>query len=159
MDIEWPTTLAINAYTGAMQADGAVSAAANRWILTNGPEPVRAFLKPPPAANFNDWTDPRVGWGLVLPERPGQSDSDLVSGDDAPEPIRELLKKRSQILGSPARVLRYRPESPDRFRFLRNYRDRKDLAISGSPTGIAPGCLPCYVLIAASPEQIPWELQ
>lgn len=142
MDMEWPTTLAINAYTGEKQADSAVGAAANRWVLNNAPEPVRAFLKPSPAANPNDWRDPRVGWGLVLPEKPGLSAADLASGDDAPEPIRELLKARSQALGGPAPVLRYRPESPNRFRFLRNYRDGKDLAISGSPLGVGPGCLP-----------------
>jgi hypothetical protein len=159
MELEWPTTLAINAYTGARQADGIVSDSAKRWVLTNAPEPVRAFLKPPPAANPNDWRDPRIGWGLVLPEKPGQSVSDLASGDDAPEPIRQLLKQRSQELDSPVPVLRYRPESPNRYRYLRNYRDEKDIAISGSPPGVASGCLPRYLLIFASPTEIPWELQ
>ncbi|QPK65364.1 hypothetical protein IVG45_10725 [Methylomonas sp. LL1] len=159
MDFEWPTTLTINAYTGTGQANGIVSDAAKRWVLTNAPETVRTFLKPPPEADPNDWHDPRVGWGLVLPEKPGQSNSDLKSGDDAPEPIRQLLKQRSQDLGFPVPVLRYRPESENRYRFLRNYRDEKDIAISGSPPGVMPGCLPRYLLIFASPTEIPWELQ
>jgi len=159
MEIELPTVLAINAFTGTKQAEGVVSSEAKRWILNNAPEKVRTFLKPPPLANLNDWRDPQVGWGLILPEKPGLSSSDLASGNDAPEPIQDLLRERSRILGHPAPVLRYRPESPDRFRFLRNYRDSKDLAISGSPIGVAAGCLPWYLLICAPPAEIPWQLQ
>jgi hypothetical protein len=151
---DWPERLTINAWTGAAAAGSSPDDKANRWVLRTRPPEVRTFLKPPPLADPANWRDPRVGWGLVLAEKPGVSEADLASGADAPGPIRDLLAARA-----PAPVFRYRPGWPERFRLLRNYRDHKDVAISGSPPGVGPGALPRYLLLYGGPEEIPWELQ
>src|SRR5205085_1792161 len=65
----------------------------------------RTFLKPPPPADERDWRDPRVGWGLVLPNRHGLTDEQLATADDAPEPIRELVRRRDN-----APVFRVHPD-------------------------------------------------
>jgi hypothetical protein len=59
-----------------------------------------------------------------------------------------------------APVFRYAPTSAHRFTHLRNYTSRKDIAIDRrSPTGVAPDALPQYLLLYASPAEIPWEFQ
>ena len=54
---------------------------------------------PPDPAN---WRDPRVGWGLILPESAGLTDDQLAGAGDAPEPIQALVAARQ------GKVLRYR---------------------------------------------------
>lgn len=152
----WPDTLSINAYLGEDKraVSGLISDQAKSWTLRNAPPTVRTFLKPPTPADPRNWRDSRIGWGLVLAESAGCSEADLASGADAPEPIQALLKVRGN-----APVFRYRPDWQHRFRLLRNYATQMDVAISGSPTGTAPGALPSYLLIYGTPEQVPWELQ
>lgn len=159
-DYEWPESLAVNAYTGSDgPLSGRISNRADRWVLGNGPPEVRPFLKAPEAVNERDWTDPRVGWGLVLPERPGLTTATLANGADAPQPIRDLLEERGMRMGQPAPVFRYRPNSNNRLRLLRNYRDQMDISITGSPRGIRSGALPQYLLIYGTPAEIPWDIQ
>jgi hypothetical protein len=159
----WPSSLVINAHTGDKQAvAGNLDTDARRWVLRVEPTRVKTFLKPPVPADPNDWRDPRVGWGLILPKKPGLSDSELAGAADAPKPIQKLLAARSDALrtpGGPAPVFRYVPNSKNRSLLLRNYRDGKDLDINGSPPGVAPGCLPRYLLIYGTPEEIPWDFQ
>lgn len=107
----------------------------------------------PAAPSPRDWADPAVGWGLILPERPGLSTSQSATADDAPEPIRELLKARS------GRVFRYRTDSKSRRWTLRDYSIPSDLFIAASPPGTGSGELPMYLLIYATPAEIGWEVQ
>jgi hypothetical protein len=144
----------MNAWTGDEVASGAISSRAQSWTLKTKPPEIKRFLRVPLSANPADWRHPDVGWGLVLPERPGLSPEQLATGTDAPEPIQALLKDRKG-----ATVLRYRPDSVNRFTHLRNYASQRDVAISGSPRGLGSNALPQYLLIYGSPAEIPWEMQ
>ncbi len=154
--MEWPDRLTMNAWTGdkgTTAVSGRLAEGAVPWTLKE-PVEYKRYLLPMPVADPNDWRDPRVGWGLVLRDRPGRSQSDLASGADAPAPIRKLLEARPA-----APVLRYSLQTADPLGFLRDYKNRQDLDIAGSPQGTAPGEIPRYLLICGSPEEIPWKLQ
>jgi hypothetical protein len=102
----------------------------------------------------SDWRDPNVGWGLVLPDDPNLSARRSANAADAPEPIRELLRRRPG-----ATVLRYRAGSPARARLLWDATSEVDVSIASSRLGVSAGCLPKYLLIYADPGRIPWSLQ
>ena len=153
--MKWPTELSINAWTGEEVEPTEPDAKALAWVLGQGPHRVSQFLAPPAEADPRDWTDPEVGWGVILPEKTGLSKADLASGADAPEPIRKLIKERDN-----APVFRYRATSKKRFTFLHNYRSGKSIAIDPrSPQGVGPESIPRYLLIYASPHEIPWAFQ
>jgi hypothetical protein len=106
------------------------------------------------AVDLANWKHSQVGWGIVLPERADVPGIDKSAGADAPEPIRALLAARA-----PAPVLRYDPSLPSGK--LRRY-DATGKASDLSYTGIrgtGPNAMPRYLLIVASPEQIPWSAQ
>ncbi|HEY6407102.1 MAG TPA: hypothetical protein VIY29_06530 [Ktedonobacteraceae bacterium] len=150
-----PTTLNINAWNGESFATAAVSAQSLDWVTGTKQLHVTESLGPPADADPADWRDPSVGWGLILPERPGLSSDELSTGSDAPESIRQLLKQRNN-----APVFRYRPASPNRFTLLRNYAAGKDISIDPAvPSGVGTDALPQYLLIYGSPAQIPWDFQ
>ncbi|MEM9596501.1 MAG: hypothetical protein AAGD06_19695, partial [Acidobacteriota bacterium] len=134
---------------------GDASARAEAWALGDISR-VAPNLRPAKPPNPNDWRDPRVGWGLILAEPDGFSRQELIDAVDAPAPIRELLAKRPD-----APVLRYRPqfEPKHRFTMLRDWKNGTDVALDGSPVGVAPGSLPQYLLIYGSPDQVPWDIQ
>lgn len=100
-----------------------------------------------------DWRDPRVGWGVVLPEPPGADPAALGTADDAPEPVRALVAARS------GKVLRYRPGAALGAWTLRDYAGGGDLLTAASPPGTGPKQLPMYLLICAGPAEIPWSVQ
>jgi hypothetical protein len=152
-----PTELQINAWTGDGRA-GVTSALGEdsvRWALERYGEPLPKLLAPDVPADPRNWRDPAVGWGLVLPDVDGLSDTEKARGQDAPEPIRALLAARP---GSP--VLRYRHGL--RFTQIRRYyedRPAQDLSLSASARGVGPGELPRYLLIYGHPGAIPWQFQ
>jgi hypothetical protein len=150
-----PQKLKLNAWTGNVQApaEGTMADEALSWIL-GGRVPYEQFLAPETPANLTDWKDPRVGWGVILPEQPGTAQADLLSNADAPPPIRDLLAHRGD-----APVFRFRRNAADVYNLLRNYKAGKDVTISGSPRGTAPDALPYYLLICGSPADVPWQLQ
>jgi hypothetical protein len=154
--VAWPQQLRINAYMGdgPRAASGAVGNQAKRWPLRNAPPVVRSFLRPPPPANPRKWDDLAVGWGVVAVEKPGASPEELAAGTDLPEPIQQLRKDRGN-----APLFRFRPGWDQRFRLLRNYEAKADVAIGQSPTGSGRECIPRYLLIYGQPEEVPWELQ
>lgn len=150
-----PTTLTINAWTGEGVASGNISAQARDWLLGTEVAQGAGTLAPSDDPNLANWQDPSVGWGLVLPYRKDLAPAQLATGDDAPEPIRTLLKARNN-----APVFRYQPDSPDRFTLLTNYATGQDITISPeTANGVAAGELPYYMLIYGTPAEIPWELQ
>ena len=153
-----PAALSVNAWTGnGTPATSPLAPGALGWALgAQGAAPLR-LLAPEAEADPRDWRDPRVGWGLVLPDTSGLDDAAKARGEDAPEPLRQLLAARP---GSP--VLRYVDDPRLRYSHLRRHyahRGAQDIALSGAERGIADGRLPRYLLIAAGPDAIPWELQ
>jgi len=154
--VDWPSTLSINAYSGELQraAVGPVADSTRIWVLRKAPPEVPTPLKAPVPPNPADWRDSRVGWGLVMADKPNLTDAERSDGSDAPEPIQKLLKDRGN-----APVFRYRPGWQHRFSHLRNYAAKMDVSISRSPNGSVPGALPRFLLIYGPPDEVPWELQ
>jgi hypothetical protein len=154
-ELALPSTLMINASVGSVTATGTPSEGMRTWVLGNAPPKIRTFLKAPPKANPKDWRDARVGWGLVLPHNPNLPEDKWSTAEDAPEPLQELVKQRGEN-GRTAPVLRYR-KGMNRVGFL--HRDNADLPVSQSPFGTTEGCVPRYLLLYGTPEEIPWEAQ
>lgn len=154
--MNWPTTLTINAWTGTQGLPSSnLGAHASNWAVQPRMREVPRLLAAAEPVDLRDWQDERVGWGLVLPENETVSERDRALALDAPEPIVNLVAARNQ-----APVFRYRTDL--NHRFLRRYyvdRPPRDLAISGSPRGMEEKSLPRYLLLYASPQQIPWSLQ
>jgi len=110
-------------------------------------------LAPAPVDPAN-WRHPAVGWGVVLPDRADATRPEKARGDDAPQPIRELIADRGS-----APIFRYRPESGDgKLRYYTARDTEHDLAFSGD-RGSGPFQIPRYLLIVGSPAAIPWSAQ
>jgi hypothetical protein len=154
--MNWPTELQINAWLGTEKrgASGLVSADAKRWPLRNAPPKVRTFLRPPAPVDVRKWQSSDVGWGVVAAETEGLTEVQKKTSSDLPEPIQALIKDRGN-----APVFRYRPGWDQRFRLLRCYSRGIDVAIGQSPEGLGRESIPRYLLVAGTPDQVPWELQ
>lgn len=146
-----PSNIQINAWT----AD-----AGNRSDLDTGlagrllakPLALPAGDLPIKPIDQREWRDSRVGWGLVLPEDKTMSAPDKAVAADAPEPLRLLLAHRQGV------VLRYDPTGA--FGALRRYyADGISEEVWPAISGTGPGQVPMYLMIAASPAQIPWQKQ
>lgn len=145
------TEVRANAFTGEEAASGTFAEPWGRWTVGAAELGVRHLV--PTTIDATDWTDPKVGWGVILPEPEGMDPAALATADDAPEPVRELVRERA------GKVLRYRPESSLAQWVLRDYAGGGDLFTAASPQGMGPKELPLYLLIAASPAQVPWQVQ
>jgi hypothetical protein len=154
---EIPEHLSLNAWAGGQGAvtgdvEDPVGWALGRKIPVIGRT---LFAERPP--DLWDWQDCRVGWGLILPEDESLSVPDRARAADAPGPIRDLLADRPD-----APVYRYRPDSPNRWTTLMRYfADGRALPpdIAASEFGLDETQIPYYLLICASPADIPWEFQ
>src|SRR5262245_57010791 len=106
---ELGSKLEINAWIGAesAKADNPNFNWTFRQRVEGGPTP--KLLAIPKQADPADWTDLRVGFGVVLEETPGLSPAVLASGDDAPPPIRKLIAERQKK--APVPIFRYIPSS------------------------------------------------
>src|SRR5918999_346653 len=155
------TLVSLNAWTGEKVVSGAVGPRWRRWALGEAGREVPKLLRPEDEPDWKDWRQPRVGWGVVLPERDGFSAADLAAGADAPAPIRKLIAGRGQQVTWKIPIFRYRGSAPpaERFGFLRNLAAGKDLDTAGSGFGTAANELPKYLLLVGSPVEIPWQLQ
>jgi len=98
-------------------------------------------LKPPAKSELTQWSDPKVGWGVVM-----------AASAEPPAILKKLISKRK------APILRYMKDSPHALSVLQDDRGPV-LDIAGSPSGIERGALPYYLLIYGSPEAVPWCLQ
>jgi hypothetical protein len=100
-------------------------------------------LKPAPKLDLTKWSDPGVGWGLIMTDLAG-----------APPPsLKKLLAYRGK-----GPVLRYMSQSPHKLSMLRDDRG-VSVDISGSALGNRSGAIPYYLLIYGPPTEIPWSLQ
>ena len=156
---DWPDQLTINAWADA-PVNGPVGPDARRWILHQDVEAKAHDADQTLAARPDrpaDWSDPEVGWGVVLPS------SDLPVGDqarlaDAPAAIRRLAEARAGPDG-PA-VFRWAPQN-GYTSLLRVYQngDHQPTAITGGVAGSGRGGRPKYLLLVGPPAALPWELQ
>jgi hypothetical protein len=153
---DWPTRLQVNAFAGEGLANASdLDDSLFRWAARPQDKKAASLLKPEDVADESDWTDPRVGWGLVLPDNPKLKKRELARADDAPEPLRRLMEARPE-----APVLRFRRETWTTH--LRRHYPRggaQDLALVGSERGVGEGRLPLYLLLCGTPEEIPWRFQ
>ncbi len=145
--------LQANAWSG-QPVEGALDAAALAWAASP------SFQAPPAmhlgfkAQDPRNWQHPDIGWGLVVPDNPQIPGADKSRGLDLPEPLQALIKKRGN-----APVLRWLPSLKEGQ--LRRYSangQASDLRLGGT-RGTAAQAVPQYLLIAASPQQIPWRVQ
>lgn len=83
----------LDAFTGDTVVGGPWAASYRSWALQAPAVQVDKTLLPSPPRPEN-WQDPRVGWGVVLPERPGLDAAALARADDAGEAIRALVASR-----------------------------------------------------------------
>lgn len=147
-----PPIVQINAWSG-QENRGSVAEEYWRSILRGG---LGADVIPLPEtlADPEDWRDPRVGWGIILPERPDYTNH---PGDlsDEPEPVRALVAARPA-----AAVFRVGP-GQRRGELTRAYPDGRvvPLQLASYMVGTGDGRIPRYLLIVGSPAEIPWSLQ
>jgi hypothetical protein len=149
-----PATVTIDAWTGESSATAPFDDGAAGWGLTPHARSVSQPLAAEPP-DLREWSDPAVGWGLVLRDDDALSTTDRASGADAPEPIRALLASRKGAV-----VLRWRDGHSYLLRYFATGRPAKVQMGGAGPRGMNGGdTLPFYLLIYASPADIPWSVQ
>lgn len=157
-----PAKLLADAWSGVENPDGRIADDPSGWITERQPR-VAALMRPPAAPDERDPTDPRIGWGLVLPADDALSADEQANAVDAEEPLRRLLAHRHSRrrpgpaeLGPSAKVLRYRADWGPLTLFEA---DGTAVPTSGAAQGAAPNALPGYLLLAGGPDVLPWSLQ
>lgn len=153
--IERPVTLQVNAWSGKHTVEGDLSATTPFAQRRQGDKPIQ-WLAAPAEVDLREWRHPEVGWGLVLPDNDDLSPHERAGAGDAPLPIQQLLASRP---GSP--VLRWRQDLQQGYlrRYYADGKSPEDLSSLSLKPGIKEGHIPRYLLIYASPRQIPWAVQ
>lgn len=153
-----PNRLFLNAYIGEPDPGSELHPKVKRWVgkKISG---LQGSLRPAELPDLSKWYDPKVGWGIVLPDNPALSPQEKATAIDAPEAIQRLLEARSRD-GEKAPIYRYLPTLP-KTKIRRYFEDGtpQDPDLVVSPIGIKPGAIPQYLLIYAPPSSIPWEFQ
>lgn len=146
-----PAELKLNAWDGERPVAGALAERPGAYAL-RAQGRVTRLMRPETAADPRDFRDPRVGWGLVLPDNPDLDAGGRARAEDAEAPFRALLASR----GSGAKVLRYRED----YGVLALFEaDGTVIPIAGAKDGTQHGALPDYLLLAGGPDVLPWSLQ
>jgi hypothetical protein len=69
--MDWPQVLQVNAWDGVKrETPGATLDSNSRPWALQGRTSFDQFLLPEPEVDLKNWRDPRVDWGLILPENP-----------------------------------------------------------------------------------------
>jgi hypothetical protein len=154
--MDWPTRLQSNGWIGAQgAASSTVDHATKNWVYREKISKPMLWQVPEDPPDDRKWRDPRVGWGLVLPDNDAVPKANRARADDVPAPLQRLVAARQQ-----APVLRWRSDLPPGV--LRRYGPDgtpDDLAIANRLFGTGPGAIPRYLLIYADPATIPWRAQ
>lgn len=141
-----------NAWCGE-EAHGPLDPASIGWGARRDLPRALKILAPQPI-DLSDWSDARVGWGLIVPEQDDLPGAEKALGIDLPEPLRELVHKRND-----APIFRYRADLAEgRLRRYAPDGSPSDLSLRGK-RGRGADAVPQYLMIAASPTQIPWSVQ
>jgi hypothetical protein len=149
----FPTELVANAWDGEGTVRGAVDArSATRWAL--GAAPAGLWMRPGAAPDERDHADPRIGWGIVLPDDDDVPLDARARADDAPEPIRELVNARPG-----AKVLRWRKALGPMAVAEYDGGAAVPIPLAAAEAGTGPGRLPRYLLLYGGPDVLPWWLQ
>ena len=134
-------------------AHGAPATNVAKWSVRPPTSFKGVKLAPDPVDPAN-WQHPEVGWGVVLADDDAVPAVERARGDDAPEPIRQLIADRGN-----APVFRYRPELGDgQLRWYDAQGTGFDLRFAGA-RGQGAAQIPRYLLIVGSPKAIPWSAQ
>jgi len=147
-------SLRINAYAGEPDTGSELRAVVGPWIGKDITQPIQ-LMKPGAPADLADWSDSRVGWGLVVPENADIPPAERATANDQPEKIRELLAFRGN-----GPVLRF-VKDLNGLHIRRYDADGKaqDPNLVSAPRGTAKGAIPRYLLIYAPPSEVPWSFQ
>jgi hypothetical protein len=149
-----PAAVTIDAWTGNGPATAAFDDGAAGWGVAPHARSVSQPLAAVPA-DLREWSNPAVGWGLLLPDNDALSAADRASGADAPEPIRALLASRKGAV-----VLRWREGHTNLLRYLPAGKPARIQMSGAGPRGTSGNdALPFYLLIYATPAEIPWSVQ
>jgi hypothetical protein len=147
--------LQINAWNAVLSNSGALSAEWFTWMTRERMQRIERPLPFEDEPDPRDWRNPKIGWGVVLPENESLSVKDRAMAIELPHAVQKIIASRKGV------VLRHRGDlAPEKL--ARYYADdgrRQDLRVVGSETGIDVGEMPKYLLILASPEKIPWRDQ
>jgi hypothetical protein len=154
-----PEKVTVNAWFGReVSSEYPLGIGAEDWLRQVKVLPPRLPLFAEPHADWKQWSDPRVGWSLLLSHRDDLSASQLSEPDPEPEfePIRQLW----QVRGCPP-IYRYDRGNPD---YLRRHARQGPVAqqdLDNARTGYGTGVdqVPFYLLICGSPRVVPWEIQ
>jgi hypothetical protein len=157
--VERPAELQANMWTGEVSPIG-TTPQDSTWRMSPQPKirdgrDADATFAPPPIVDLRDWSNPEVGWGLILPDTEQLNAKDKAVAADAPKPLQNLLHKRGD-----APVLRWSSKvRPGHL--VRYYRDGTchERPMAAAEFGTGPGKIPRYLLIYATPKEIPWTIQ
>jgi hypothetical protein len=153
------TTLRTNAWCGE-PASSPAGEDYEAWGQTKVSRQVESQLLSAKPIDYSDWRDPRVGWGIILPDVNGDG-KDKALALDAPECIRKLIAERSKAFAAQGGVPVFRYRADLDLGLLRRYAadgGESDPGFGGE-RGIGPNKVPWYLLIVGPPTDIPWRLQ
>jgi hypothetical protein len=147
--------LRINAFVPDVSNSSALSRDWDSWATRQLMQPRKKLLDFADAPDPRDWRNPKVGWGVVLPEDERLSEKDRALPTGLPDAVCKTIRDRDGV------ILRYRADiAPEKIaRYYAADGRRQDCHLVGSDPGIGVGELPMYLLILASPEKIPWKQQ
>jgi len=147
-----PGELQVNAYAGDVGNTSPFNPAYKGKLLAT-PLAVSDLRLAPKPIDPRDWTDTRVGWGVVLADRDDVEPAKKARAADAPAALQALIAARKGV------VLRYRPDR-NAGTLHRYYDDGTGHPITvNTQWGTDRGAMPRYQLIYGSPAVVPWPLQ
>jgi hypothetical protein len=148
-------SLRINAWNPDLKNSGTLAPNWFGWASRLRMQRVDRTLSFDDAPDLRDWRNPKIGWGVVLPENENLSPGERASPLELPDKVQHIISERNGV------VLRYRADlAPEKIaRYYPGEGGQQDPVAIGSEIGVEVGEIPLYLLILASPEQIPWRHQ